>query len=93
MTRQLTKRQATKAYNAVKRVLKPWGAEVNLYEPGYHCSGWTIACEGGPYDWPYLLTGGGIDEEFGFKFEPVTFDPEVYAEPLNNWAIGLYWDR
>lgn len=50
-----------------------------LYEPGFHDRGWTVAWEGGPFEWTVLFPHGGVDEEMTelvaqaaaeFGFEP-----------------------
>lgn len=58
-------------------------------------TGWgehyTIAWEdGAPYEWPILVTLGGVSEFTGKSFEPATFPPGVYVEPINGIELGIY---
>lgn len=60
---------------------------------------WTIVWEEGPYQWPFLATGGGVDEEmaalgeeFGYTPKPVEAItvPGAFIEPVNHYSIGVY---
>lgn len=67
MSQQLTKKKAEACLAAVKAQFKEYlgdGAdEPKLYEPGFHADSWTIAWEGGPFEWTYLAFKGGFDDE------------------------------
>lgn len=92
--KNLTKKQAEAALKKVEKWMGPWVSEdekPTLYPPGFHTSGWSIAYEGGPYNWTMLI-GGGIDEEFGIKYPEITFSKHVFAEPVNNCILGLYYE-
>lgn len=95
MAKNLTKKQAEAALKKVEKWMEPWtkgaGDKPKLYPPGFHTTGWSIAYEGGPWDWTYLI-GGGVEEEFGFKMPPITFGKHVFAEPVNNCILGLYYE-
>lgn len=52
----------------------------DIYEPGFHSTGWTIASETAPYEWTYeaseVLNGGG--------------GGLILFESVNHWCLGLY---
>jgi hypothetical protein len=81
---QLTHSQA----KAVLEMVRAWIAttdpyaakEVRLYEPGFHTGGWSIALEGGPYEWPMTVC----------ESLRATCPVGVFAEPVNHWCLGLY---
>ena len=54
-------------------------------------SGYSIAWEGGPYEWTYLAAFGGRSE-FGRKVDPVEVPDGFYVEPVNGWSVNVYAD-
>lgn len=81
---QLTREQA----EACLKIVQEWidkkqgvpGWEVTLYEPGFHCDGWSAALEGTEIEWPWLMSTD----------ESVTWPDGVFAEPGASWYLGLY---
>jgi hypothetical protein len=55
---------------------------------------WSIAMEGGVYDWPQLFPHGGRDEEYGISWPDVSgqLPRGVFLEPINNCILGVYPD-
>jgi hypothetical protein len=98
-TTTVTKAQATKALNALKRQQRAYiGAG---YPPPTLVTNWdwlgtgtsakySIVWEEGPYEWAYLFPTGGVDQEFGFTVAAVDLPDGLYAEPVTSWAVGLY---
>lgn len=72
------------------------------YETFSGNSCWAIVWEdGSPYEWAYLATGGGVDEEMAGLMdqegagppdahEPISWPAGVYAEPIMSMILGLY---
>ncbi len=108
-SRKITKRQAEQALAAIKEQFKAYlgsGAdEPTLYEPGFHTDAWSIAWEGGPFQWTYIAFVGGFDEEVFSMAEPdvgeqrarqlattaaVAAPAGVYGEAVNHWCLALY---
>lgn len=80
---QLTREQA----EACLKIVQDWidkksgpGWEVKLYEPGFHCTGWALALEGGPVMWPWLIS----------QDTAVMWPDGVHIEPGASWYLGLY---
>lgn len=82
MTQQLSRETAEQCLKLVTDWLTTQGTNEapTLYEPGFHCSGWAIALEGGPDVWPVDLTHEG----------GVVWPKGVFAEPGSHWYLGLY---
>jgi hypothetical protein len=80
---QLTREQA----EACLTIVQSWigdphtAGRAKLYEPGFHCDGWAIAMDGGPFEWPYQVTEA---------MYPNGWPDGVFAEPGSNWYLGLY---
>jgi hypothetical protein len=97
--RNVSKRQAERIARAIARAN---GATYDGTTAGpvvrMEWSAWGMApvtailWEGGDYDWPLLATSGGWDE-FGQVREPVRMPPGVRGEPLNSWALALYFEE
>lgn len=80
---RLTREQAEACLKIVQDWLTKrgdeWAAhEAKLYEPGFHCTGWAIALEGGPEEWPWHISQEGI------------WPKDVFVEPGASWYLGLY---
>lgn len=87
----VTKRQQQQVLAAVKEQFKVW-VEAG-YEPKLMDYDGTpsVVWEEGPYDWT-MLTGGGVEEEFGFRVPAGNYPEGVFLEPLNGCVLGLYPD-
>lgn len=101
MTQKVTKRQAEKVLALVRKQFAPWvkgtGTGPVLVKNWDWRSGpapYAIVWEEGAYEWAHLSTGGGRDEEFGFRIDPITEEQQramgVFLEPYTSWALGIY---
>lgn len=52
---------------------------------GWHTTTtWAVVWEEGPYDWAMWIPHGGEG------FPPAELARDIFAEPINGWALGLY---
>jgi hypothetical protein len=109
---QITKAKAEECLTAVKThfaaAIEAGMDPPVLYEPGFHTSAWSIAWDGGPYEWAILAFHGGIDEDTYELAANEGVSPErareiarvaacpvpagVFVEPVSSWCLGLYLD-
>lgn len=54
-----------------------------LRKPGHEGPMWVLTLEGGPEDWPLLISGSIGDMR-------ATWPAGVFAEPVNSWCLALY---
>ncbi len=54
-----------------------------LHKPGHEGPMWVLSLEGGPEDWPLVISGS-------IGNHPATWPPGVFVEPVNSWCLGLY---
>lgn len=101
---KVTKAKAQASLAAIKTAFNAYlgeGGEGPVLMEDFDGRDYTIVWEdGAPYDWPFLATGGGVDEElaglaaeFGTTIapmEPVKFPDGVFVEPVNHLSVGLY---
>lgn len=71
-----------------RRIINAWLTEAGnepgrLYKPGHEGDFWCYSLEGGPEDWPLILSGSITDS-------PVTWPEGVWAEPVNTWCLALH---
>jgi hypothetical protein len=79
MTVRITKATAR---NAAAKLADHFGIVpemFDIYEPGFHSSGWAIVSETGPYNWT-----GEASEILNADFGPILY------EPVNHWCLALY---
>lgn len=102
MAKNLTKAQATAALRAIEQqfevtdMVRTAGCAPTLMENyeswGGSVTRWAIVWEEGPYDWainafdPYVTEGG-------YRIEGVVRPADVFAEPINGYVLGLYFDE
>jgi hypothetical protein len=97
---RVTKREAERTLNAVKRMFRAYITEG--YGPELRKNwdwGWTVERhydwaivweEGSPYNWTYLFPEGGVDEEFGGRHTGVELPDGVWTEAITGWALAIY---
>lgn|SRR5574341_1601993 len=73
-----------------RRVAEEWFAALGwddvprLHKPGHEGPMWVLSLEGGPEDWPLLISGSIGDQA-------ATWPDGVFAEPVtSSWCLGLY---
>lgn len=74
-------------FDQARKVVDRWFADKypdcdrpTPYKPGHEGPMWVLSLEGGPDDWPILLSHD----------DTVTWPDGVFAEPVNSWCLGLY---
>lgn len=91
------KADADKVLAAVRKAFRPW-VDTRYPETQPHLvkdfdwyghAPYAVVWEGGPYNWPNLFVMGGVEEEFGGRFDPHD-TPGVFAEPATGWALSIY---
>lgn len=83
MSEVITKTQAAECLAIVQAWVNEKsgpGWDPQLYPPGFHANGWTIALEGSFEDWPYRMS----------EDETITWPRGVWVEAGNTWYLGLY---
>jgi hypothetical protein len=80
----LTPDQAEHAQRVANDWFKAQGFEDTelpaMYQPGHEGPMWVLSLEGGPEDWPILLSHD----------DTVTWPDGMYVEPVTHWCLGLY---
>lgn len=63
-----------------------------LFEPGHHTSGWSIAWEGGdaPYEWTIQVCHGDLTPSPTTGRKRVAWPRGVFVEPVNGCVLGIY---
>ena len=96
---KVTKRDAEKVLAAVRKQFSAYvKGGSDLDQPmlikdwdffGHGAVPYAIVWEGGPYEWAHLV-GGGVDEEFGFRYESAPIPDNVYVEPYTSYVLAIY---
>jgi hypothetical protein len=96
---EVTKREATRALNALKAARYHPEAFANppvlMRDWDWLGHGnparWSIVWEEGPFEWAHMFPFGGIEEEFGMRIKDVSDRmPEgVHSEAITSWAVAL----
>lgn len=98
---RVTKADATKVLNQVKRVFHVGKADAQPTLDRRGDGNWQILWEEGPYEWVYRFPFGGLDEEMtammqGFKPGALAITAEaripngVFVEAINHYSVGIY---
>lgn len=96
----LDKREAMQAYRAVCEAFEvephpevvrqgegrwPTGPVLcESFEGWFTTTAWAVVWEGGPFEWAMYVPHGGQG------FAPARLSDEIFAEPINGFALGLY---
>ena len=54
------------------------------FQGWYSTSPWAVVWEEGPFEWAMFVPHGGEG------IAPAELADDVFAEPINGWALGLY---